>query len=230
MSEPTSGARPGPSNIDLSKPPNRTRDLVIASLICVVGSVVVLGSVVVMNELSVAPDQDEVLGSTQIEVAAPTPKPKPKVRKPRPKPPPKPAAPPPPSVAALTSGNASMAVDIPGLAFDDLGGAAGDLLAGGEEAVHTGDTVDIAPQAVTQEPPAYPRRAQQQGQEGYVVLSLLINQTGGIERLRIIESSPPGVFDDAAKAAVRNWTFSPGSYQGKPVKVWVNQTLNFKLK
>lgn len=206
----------------------RRRDLLYGALFMLVGSTVVLGSVVVMNELSIAPQPKDILGSTQIEIAAPTPKPKPQVAQPKPKPPPRPATPPPPSVAALLSGNASMAVDIPGLAFEDLGGAA-DLLAGGEDVVHTSDTVDTAPQAVTTVSPEYPRRARDQGIEGRVVVSLLVNETGGIERMKIIESKPPGVFDDAAKQAMRGWRFSPGSYQGKPVKVWVNQPLSFRL-
>ncbi len=208
----------------------RRRNNVLGALFMIVGSTVVLGSVVVMNELSVAPPAQDIVGSTQIEVVAPTPKPKPRVTQPRPKPPPKPAAPPPPSVAALLSGNASIAVDIPGLAFEDLGGAGAGLLAGGEEVVHTGDTVDVAPQPVTQVPPEFPRRARDQGLEGRVVLSLLINESGGIERMKVLESKPPGVFDDAAKTAVRQWSFSPGSYQGKSVKVWVNQPVTFRLK
>ncbi|MEM6296663.1 MAG: energy transducer TonB [Myxococcota bacterium] len=181
-----------------------------------------------MNELSQAPDQEEIVGSTAIEVAAPAPKPKPKVTKPKPPPPPKPSAPPPPSVAALLSGNASINVEIPGIDFENLGGAEG-LLAGSDDVVHTSDTVDTPPQPVQVEPPQYPRRAQDKAIEGFVTLSLLINVTGGIERMKVIESKPPGVFEDAAKQAVRQWKFSPGAYQGKPVKTWANQTVRFSL-
>jgi len=213
-----------------TSPSRRRGPHLLGALFMIVGSTIVLGSVVIMNELSVAPEPQEIVGSTAIEVAAPPPKPKPKVTQPKPKPPPKPTAPPPPSVAALTSGNASIAVDIPGLAFEDLGGASGDLLAGGEEVVHTSDTVDGAPQPVQQVPPKFPSRAKDRGIEGQVVLSLLINETGAIERMKVLESKPPGVFEESAKEAVRQWRFTPATYQGKPVKVWVNQPVTFRLK
>lgn len=206
----------------------RRRNHLMGALFMVVGAPFALGSVVVMNELSIAPPKPDIIGSTQIEVAAPTPKPKPKVTRPKPKPKPKPTAPPPPSIAALTSGNAAIAIDLPGLAFEDLGGA-GDFLGGGEDVVHTSDTVDTPPEAVSQTPPDYPRRARDQGIEGRVVLSVLINETGAMERVKVIEATPPGVFEDAARDAIRSWSFSPGSYQGKPVKVWVNQPISFRL-
>ncbi len=196
----------------------------------VVGSTIVLGSVVLMNEFSQPPEKQDVGASTTIEIAQPTPKPKPKVTRPKPKPKPKTNTPPPPSLAALTSGMSGIAVDIPGLDFQDLGAANSDLLSGSGDVVHTSDTVDNAPQPVQQSPMQYPRRLRDQGVEGYVVLSLLINKVGGIERIKVIESKPPGAFDDAAKAGIRQWKFQAGTYQGEPVKVWVRQKIRFDLK
>ena len=42
-------------------------------------------------------------------------------------------------------------------------------------------------------------------------------------------SSPPGVFDDAATEAVRQWRYQPALYRGRPVKVWAEQVVHFEL-
>ncbi len=199
-------------------------------LFMLVGAPLALGSIVVMNEMSKPPDRREVDRATSIEVVKRTPKPKPKVANPKPKPKPKSKAPPPPSLAALSSGMGGIAFDIPGLAFDDLGGADAALMAGSQDVVHTSDTVDNPPRPSRQEPMEYPRRLRDSGVEGYVTLSLLINETGQIEQVRVVESSPPGAFDDVATTGIRNWRFQAGSYKGEPVKVWVRQTIQFKLR
>ena len=76
---------------------------------------------------------------------------------------------------------------------------------------------------------AYPKTAGSRGVEGYVVLSLLISATGEIEKVQVLESSPSGVFEDAALQGVRNWRFEPAQYQGRNVKVWARQRVRFDL-
>jgi protein TonB len=76
----------------------------------------------------------------------------------------------------------------------------------------------------------YPQRLRDKGIEGHVTMSVLVNATGGVERVKIIESKPPGVFDDVAQQAIRGWRFQPGTYEGEAVKVWVRQTFRFELK
>jgi protein TonB len=62
-----------------------------------------------------------------------------------------------------------------------------------------------------------------------VNLRLLIGPAGDVERVKITESEPPGVFEDGARQAMRQCRFEPATYQGKPVKVWARQRVNFKL-
>ncbi len=196
-----------------------------------VGSTVVLGSVVVMNELSQPPERQEVETGTIIEVQQPPPpKPKPKLERPKPKPKPRPKSPPPPSMAALTSGLSGIEVDLPNLQFQDLGGAASDLFGGGEDVVHTSDSVDEAPRAVQQTAVQYPPRLRDKGVEGYVLFSVLVDATGNVTRVKILESKPPGVFDDAAREAIQGWKFQPAYYEGEPVKSWAQQKISFELR
>lgn len=67
--------------------------------------------------------------------------------------------------------------------------------------------------------PVYPRRAQERGQEGYVVLSFTVSTTGVVIDPVVIESEPQGVFDDAAIRAALRFKYKPRVENGKPVAV-----------
>jgi len=185
----------------------------------------------VMNELSKPPEKKEVERATAIEIEkTPKKKPEQKVRKPRPKPRKAPKAPPPPSLAALTSGLSGIEFDLPALQFTDIGNSAGDLLSTNEEdVVHTSDTVDQPPQPIEQPPMRFPQKLRDKGVEGYVVLSVLVNANGAIERVKVIESKPPGAFDQVALEGIRDWRFNPATYKGEPVKTWIRQKIRFEL-
>ena len=208
----------------------RTGHYVLGTLFMAVGSTVVLSAVVLMNEFSEAPERKEVERITEIEVQKkPKPKPKQEVRQPRPKPRRAPKSPPRPALANMGSNLAGIAFDLPGLQFEDIGGNAADLLQTDEDVVHTGDTVDTAPQPVEQPPPTYPSRLRDRGITGYVVLSLLLDESGRIVQKKVIESKPPGEFDQAALDGVSNWRFQPAIYKGESVSVWTRQKIKFEL-
>lgn len=216
------------SSLEASRAP---RNYAYGAVFMLVGSTLVLGSVVVMNELSKPPERQEVERGTVIEVQkAPKPKPKQQVKRPKPKPKKTPKAPPPPSLAALTSGLGGIAVDLPNLQFQDLGAAGADLLGAEDDVVHTSDTVDDPPKAVQQTAIQYPPRLRDKGVEGYVLFSVLVDANGNVSRLKILESKPPGVFDDAAREAIKGWKFQPAYYEGEPVKSWAQQKIVFELR
>jgi len=95
--------------------------------------------------------------------------------------------------------------------------------------VMTDDTVDSPPKPVERTPIEYPKKARRKGITGYVVLNLLLDQTGRVQKVKVLESKPAGVFDDVAIASVKSWKFKPAEYQGKPVKVWAKQKIRFEL-
>jgi len=57
--------------------------------------------------------------------------------------------------------------------------------------------------------PLYPRAAAAQRAEGHVRLRLTIDRTGRVVHADIIESVPPGIFDQAAKRAAMQWRYAP---------------------
>ncbi len=202
----------------------------VAVAVMLAGSAFVLGSVVLLNQLSEAPEKRDVRVGTAIQVTkTPKPKPKKQVQKPKPKPQSAPKSPPPPSLAALATGVGNFAIDLPGFNMDDVGGRAGDLLGADSEVTHTSDTVDDAPVPVQQGALQYPPKLRQKGVEGYVVVGALVTASGSVDRVNIVESQPPGIFDDVALAFVRGWQFRPARYKGEPVRIWVEQKVTFRL-
>ena len=79
--------------------------------------------------------------------------------------------------------------------------------------------------------PVYPRDAQTQGIEGYVVLEFVVTRTGRTADAVVVESSPPDVFDDAALNAVQKFRYKPRVVDGKPVEVaGVRNRISFELE
>ena len=78
--------------------------------------------------------------------------------------------------------------------------------------------------------PVYPEAARGQGIEGWVRLRYDITIDGRVENLNVLESSPPGVFDAAALAAVAQWRYRAPVIDGAPSAVsGVVSTLRFEL-
>jgi TonB family protein len=78
------------------------------------------------------------------------------------------------------------------------------------------------PGLVTGVAPVYPPAALAAEIEGHVVVAYRISPAGLVEDAQVVESVPPGVFDDAAMAAVRAWRFQPhGS------GTWVRSRIEF---
>lgn len=53
---------------------------------------------------------------------------------------------------------------------------------------------------------------------GYVVVQFCITKTGAVDNARVMESSPPGKFDDTALQLVRQWHFRPVMFVGVPTR------------
>ncbi|HEY0916092.1 MAG TPA: energy transducer TonB [Solimonas sp.] len=78
--------------------------------------------------------------------------------------------------------------------------------------------------------PMYPARAQSQGIEGWVLLSFTVTEAGGVADPKVIESQPPGVFDEAARKAVLKFKYKPRVESGKPIAVPnVQHLIRFEL-
>ena len=75
----------------------------------------------------------------------------------------------------------------------------------------------------------YPVEAKDRKVEGYVRVAYDVSTDGTVTNARVVEADPPGVFDEAALAAVRGWHFLPAIRNGKPVMKELVSRVNFKL-
>jgi len=79
-------------------------------------------------------------------------------------------------------------------------------------------------------PPPYPQIARKRGYQGVVVLEVLVDKNGSTDDLRVLSSSGHPILDRTAVAAVKHWTFDPGTRGNKKVKMWVRVPIRFQLK
>jgi len=79
-------------------------------------------------------------------------------------------------------------------------------------------------------PPRYPATAQRLGEEGHVLLSVHVGVDGGVLSVEVEESSGYGLLDEAAVAAVREWTFEPAREGGRAVESLVRVPFRFRLR
>ena len=84
------------------------------------------------------------------------------------------------------------------------------------------------PKRVAGAPPEYPEIARRAKVDGSVILEAVINERGGVERIRVLKSVP--LLDGAAVTAVSGWRYTPTLLNGVPVSVLMTITINFTLQ
>ncbi|MGE5301695.1 MAG: energy transducer TonB [Alphaproteobacteria bacterium] len=77
--------------------------------------------------------------------------------------------------------------------------------------------------------PPYPERARKEGQQGRVLLRVLVDQEGRSKSVDVIRSSGSEILDRAAAEAIKLWRFSPARDGDKPVESWVRIPIDFRL-
>jgi TonB family protein len=98
-----------------------------------------------------------------------------------------------------------------------------------EKGAYTLDELSTKPSYIHVVPPNYPSAAAQESIEGKVMVKFVVTKEGAVREPIIVESSPEGVFDEAAIEAVKQYKFNPGTINGKAVDCIVIQPVNFKL-
>ena len=114
------------------------------------------------------------------------------------------------------------------LAFPPLDSSAFDT-SGLGDAFAAGD-LDNPLTVLVRVPPVYPLRAKHRGVQGWVRVRFIVNEEGRVDKVAVVESQPPGVFDRNVIRCVSGWRFKPGTVEGMPVKAWAETTIRFKLE
>lgn len=101
--------------------------------------------------------------------------------------------------------------------------------------------IDTAPAPAPQPPrvdvsyldnptPAYPPLSRRLGEQGRVLLRVLVDASGNVEAVEIQSSSGHRRLDEAAAAAVRQWRFLPARHGARPVIGWALVPVQFELQ
>jgi protein TonB len=86
------------------------------------------------------------------------------------------------------------------------------------------------PVCIHAETPLYPELARLTHREGSVKVSALVDLDGTVLKVLLAKSSGANAgFDEAALAAVAKNRYRPAIQNGRPVRVWVTHTVEFRL-
>jgi TonB family protein len=99
--------------------------------------------------------------------------------------------------------------------------------------VREGDVVDYAeldtvPTVVRTARPVYPPMAARQRIETTVMLSILVSETGDVAEVKLLRGDPRFGFNDAAITALRRAKYTSPMKDGKRVRTWIPQMIQFK--
>jgi protein TonB len=79
--------------------------------------------------------------------------------------------------------------------------------------------------------PDYPPTSRRLGEEGSVILQVLVGPDGTVQDGKVQQSSGHTRLDEAAlKHALRAWRFTPGTDGGKPITMWKTIKVTFQIK
>jgi TonB family protein len=82
---------------------------------------------------------------------------------------------------------------------------------------------------VKQVAPTYPKKALESGVEGWVELDFTVSETGVVRDVTVHAASPPGIFDQAATAALLQWHYKPVVRDSKPAAQRARLRIRFAL-
>lgn len=90
-----------------------------------------------------------------------------------------------------------------------------------------------APSALTllrSTPAVYPMEALELGIEGWVDVDLIVDRNGEPRNVTVVDSAPPGRFDDAAVAAVEQYRYAPFEREGRVYERRLRFRLRFQIQ
>ena len=92
------------------------------------------------------------------------------------------------------------------------------------------DEVDVRPQLISRPQLTYPPMAVRQKAQTLIILSALVSENGDVQDVRVLKGDSRFGFNDEAMRLLRGSRFRPAMKDGKRVKTWLPQPVDFKLQ
>jgi periplasmic protein TonB len=89
-------------------------------------------------------------------------------------------------------------------------------------------SLDAAPRATREPRPVYPPVAARQRIEATIMATILVSENGDVQDVKILRGDPRFGFNDSAIRALRAARYTPPMKDGKRVKTWIPQMIQFK--
>lgn len=77
--------------------------------------------------------------------------------------------------------------------------------------------------------PAYPPSEQRMGNEGAVIVRVLIGADGRVKKVEKVSAGSEAFFRATERQALRYWRFKPATLDGQPIESWQQMTVRFQL-
>lgn len=87
----------------------------------------------------------------------------------------------------------------------------------------------LPPEKVSAPEPQYTEIARKARIQGVVIVQAIIDKSGTVTNVKVLKGLPMGL-DQSAVDAIKRWKFKPATLNGKPVAVYYNLTVNFRLQ
>ena len=185
--------------------------------------------VIFMNKSIPEPEKSKAISAIEFTVNRPKPKkkekPKPVKRTPPKRSQSRPLTPP-PDLGVSFSG---VDFGLPEFSFGGVAQITDEMIGDMDNLLMTEDAVDSKPIVKYQPPLNYPARARAQNISGRVKLWFIVGSDGMAKNIKVQESFPEGVFDEAAITCVSGTRFEPAKYKGRPVEMSVVMPIDFQL-
>lgn len=156
------------------------------------------------------------------------------VRKPIPKPAPRIPAPPTPKATQVTRAEpvaAPSAPATPVAANAQQGGSGTAPVKSRQSGSGAGSSAPIARDARLNNPePPYPYESRRRGEEGRVILNVLVAADGTASSVEVDKGSGYRRLDMTARKTVSRWRFIPAKQNNAAVEAWAKVTIIFKLR
>ncbi len=134
-----------------------------------------------------------------------------------------------PTLQAVAPAGAPVAVPEPAAAAGGTGTGAMASASGGSVARPTAGETSARPDYRRNPEPAYPLAARRRGQEGLVLLRVMVSIKGRAARVELKQSSGYALLDEAAIRAVREWEFEPARLGPLSVESEIEVPVRFRI-